>query len=54
MTAVEHSIVEAIRAIDQLRIQYKIVTSERDMLRRRLAEAHTELDTWRARAAAAR
>ena len=53
MTAAEHSIIDAIKAIDQLRVQHKIVTAERDMLRRRLAEAQAELDTWRAKAVTA-
>lgn len=42
MTGTGHSIIDAIRAIDQLRIEHCNMRAERDMLRRRIAELEAE------------
>ena len=47
---VEISIVDAIRAIDQLRLSHRALRAERDQLRRKLAEAEAQRDSWRAEA----
>ena len=45
-----YSIVDAIHAIDQLRISERTLRAERDLLRRRVAQLEAERDTWRAKA----